>query len=133
MIVLTARHGPDATAEGLAAGADDYITKPFSTDELLARVHATTNCPGSGDRPQARAGGEQLRAGLEATGSSAAPPASLMTSHRLSAALALLAGSGRCSASGCRVVAGGAGMSSPAVRRLARATGRVPERLAASR
>ena len=30
MIVLTARHGADATAEGLAAGADDYITKPFS-------------------------------------------------------------------------------------------------------
>ena len=49
MIVLTARHGPDATAEGLAAGADDYITKPFSTDELLARVHATTNWPGSGN------------------------------------------------------------------------------------
>ena len=40
MIVLTARHGADATAEGLAAGADDYITKPFSSLELLARVRA---------------------------------------------------------------------------------------------
>jgi DNA-binding response OmpR family regulator len=40
MIVLTARHGADVTAEGLAAGADDYITKPFSTEELLAGVHA---------------------------------------------------------------------------------------------
>ena len=40
MIVLTARVGADATAEGLAAGADDYITKPFSARELLARVRA---------------------------------------------------------------------------------------------
>jgi DNA-binding response OmpR family regulator len=40
MIVLTARHGADATAEGLAAGADDYITKPFSARELLARMRA---------------------------------------------------------------------------------------------
>ena len=40
MIVLTARLGADATAEGLAAGADDYITKPFSARELLARVRA---------------------------------------------------------------------------------------------
>jgi len=40
VIVLSARAGEDATVEGLEAGADDYLIKPFSAPELLARVHA---------------------------------------------------------------------------------------------
>jgi PAS domain S-box-containing protein len=38
VILLSARAGEEARIEGLAAGADDYITKPFSARELSARV-----------------------------------------------------------------------------------------------
>lgn len=38
VILLTARAGPEAAAEGLVAGATDYLVKPFEPTELLARV-----------------------------------------------------------------------------------------------
>ena len=40
IIVLTARTQNDDKVQGLRLGADDYITKPFALDELLARIHA---------------------------------------------------------------------------------------------
>jgi signal transduction histidine kinase/DNA-binding response OmpR family regulator len=40
IILLSARAGEEATAEGLRAGADDYLVKPFSASALLIRVEA---------------------------------------------------------------------------------------------
>jgi len=41
VLLLSARAGQEAAIEGLAAGADDYLVKPFAAAELLARVRAT--------------------------------------------------------------------------------------------
>lgn len=40
VLMLTARDGVSDRVEGLDAGADDYLVKPFALDELLARVRA---------------------------------------------------------------------------------------------
>jgi two-component system KDP operon response regulator KdpE len=42
IIVLSARSGSSDKVEALDLGADDYVTKPFSMDELLARLRATS-------------------------------------------------------------------------------------------
>jgi PAS domain S-box-containing protein len=41
VILLSARAGEESRIEGLSAGADDYLVKPFSARELVARVKAT--------------------------------------------------------------------------------------------
>ena len=41
VIVLSARHAETTKVEALDAGADDYVTKPFGMEELLARLRAT--------------------------------------------------------------------------------------------
>ncbi|KUP98253.1 response regulator transcription factor [Thermobifida cellulosilytica] len=40
VIYLTARDTPSDTVTGLSLGGDDYVTKPFSVEALIARVHA---------------------------------------------------------------------------------------------
>lgn len=42
VLLLTARDAPKDRVTGLDAGADDYLVKPFSTEELLARLRALT-------------------------------------------------------------------------------------------
>jgi two-component system OmpR family response regulator len=45
ILVLTAQDAVDAKVETLRAGADDYVTKPFAFEELLARVEAVSRRP----------------------------------------------------------------------------------------
>ena len=40
VIILSAKRSIDDRVEGLQAGGDDYLTKPFAFSELLARIHA---------------------------------------------------------------------------------------------
>jgi two-component system, OmpR family, response regulator len=53
VILLTARDSVQSRVQGLQHGADDYVTKPFYIEELVARVHAVT-------RRQADRSGEHL-------------------------------------------------------------------------
>ncbi len=57
IIVLSGRADSTDKVEALDAGADDYVTKPFGIDELLARMRAVSRRTGSdGDTPQFQLG-----------------------------------------------------------------------------
>ncbi|MBL7259524.1 chemotaxis protein CheB [Paractinoplanes lichenicola] len=54
VVLLTARAGEEAAIEGLLAGADDYVVKPFSARELVARVAAQIELARQRRRTEAR-------------------------------------------------------------------------------
>jgi two-component system, OmpR family, KDP operon response regulator KdpE len=51
IVVLSGRSGSRDKVDALDAGADDYVTKPFSIDELLARIRAVTRRHGTKEPP----------------------------------------------------------------------------------
>lgn len=56
VIILTARSDPADTVAGLEGGADDYVAKPFSFDEVLARVRLRLRVAGRPEETLLRAG-----------------------------------------------------------------------------
>lgn len=54
ILLLTGRDAPEDIVRGLDSGADDYLTKPFAFDVLLARLRARTRSPEKSDTTRMR-------------------------------------------------------------------------------
>jgi two-component system response regulator QseB len=60
VLILTARDDLDTTVAGLEGGADDYVTKPFRFEELLARIRARLREQPAAEQTVLEAGGLTL-------------------------------------------------------------------------
>jgi two-component system OmpR family response regulator len=54
VLFLTARDATEDKVQGLTLGADDYVTKPFSLEEVVARIHAVLRRSGVGPQERGR-------------------------------------------------------------------------------
>jgi|SRR5687768_10816842 DNA-binding response OmpR family regulator len=73
VLVLTAQDAVDAKVQTLRAGADDYVTKPFAFEELLARVEALARRPRSLASPLLRIADLELDLGTREVRRSGTP------------------------------------------------------------
>jgi two-component system, OmpR family, response regulator len=73
VLVLTAQDAVDAKVTTLRAGADDYVTKPFAFEELLARVEALARRPRALASPVLRVGDLEIDQATRAVRRSGVP------------------------------------------------------------